>query len=62
MENVFQVIGVILASIIAIIGYIFAILRYKSSNRDKNAELWLFEGLIRASVIAIFVLLFIGIS
>ncbi len=58
MGNMFQLIGEILASIILIIGDIFAILRFKSSKRNKNAELWLFEGLTRSSASAIVVLLF----
>ena len=63
MKDVFQLIGVILASIIAIIGYLFAILRYKSSKRDKCADSWLFESLTASSAIAICVLLiFVGIS
>ena len=63
VENVFQLIGTILAIIIAIIGYILAILWYKSSKRDRNAVLWLFEGFIISSLIAILVLLlFVGIS
>lgn len=63
MKDVFQIIGVILAIIIAVVGYIFAILRFKSSKRERCDEAWFFEGLTASSAFAICILLiFVGIS
>lgn len=63
MKTVFQIIGVILAIIIAFAGYILAIVRFKSSKREECNEAWLFEGLTASSAIAICILLiFLGIS
>ena len=63
MKEIFQIVGVVLASIIAVVGYGFAILRYKSSNQNRSSEVWLFECLTASSAVAICILLiFVGIS
>lgn len=63
MKDVIQLIIAILTVIIAIVGYILAILRFKSSRRDHCDELWLFEGLTASSAFAMCILvIFIGIS
>ena len=63
MKEILQFIGMILAITIAIIGYIFAISRYKSSNKDNIAEANLFKDLTASSAIAVIILvLFVVIS
>ena len=52
MKDVIQLIIAILTLIIAIVGYVLVILRFKSSRRDHCDELWLFEGLTASSAFA----------
>lgn len=59
MRDILQITGCILAGIIAIVVDVTAILKFKSSNKDKLAEAWLFEGLLRGSAFAIVVLVII---
>lgn len=56
MRDILQIIGIILAVITAIVVDVDAILKFNSSNKDKLAEAWLFEGFFRGSAFAMVVL------
>ncbi len=53
MRDILQMLGVILGVTAAIVVDASALLKYKSSTKDKLAEAWLFEGLFSGSAIGI---------
>lgn len=63
MREILQLIGAMVASVIAVMGYILAILNYRSSNKDEYAGNRLFADIITSSGIAfVCCLIFVVIS
>lgn len=59
MRDVLQILGVVLGVVSAIVVDINAILKYKSSQKDKIAEAWLFEEIFFGSAVGVAIIVVI---
>ena len=59
MRDILQIIGYIYTGIIAIVVDVMAVLRFKSSNKDKEAKSLLVKEILKGSAFAIVVLVIV---